>query len=273
MTQKATILIILLAISFLTSASPAGGAEAADKSHFNLFNPTPRDLMRELSTDRPDVTESAYTVDAGHVQVEISLVEFVHDEDDELSIAPTNIKVGLLNNMDLQFVFEPYIHAPNADGFGGTQVRLKTNIWGNDGGDTALGVMPYVAFPTADNEFGATDHLEGGIIVPISISLPRDWTLAMMGEIDFLRDADDEGYGTSFLHTVSVSHPIWDELGGYVEYVGFANDDLGATYSGLVGGGLTYGLTPDVQLDAAIYFGISDAAEDIAARIGVSFRI
>ena len=37
-----------------------------DKSSYNLFNPVPENLMRDLSPDRPDVTESPFTVDAGH---------------------------------------------------------------------------------------------------------------------------------------------------------------------------------------------------------------
>jgi hypothetical protein len=37
--------------------------------------------MREMSTDRPDQTESAYTVDAGHFQVEMDLVSAMFDRD------------------------------------------------------------------------------------------------------------------------------------------------------------------------------------------------
>src|SRR4051794_4246357 len=57
------------------------GAEAfaQDKSQFTFFNPTPVDQMREMNTDRPDATESPYTVDAGHFQVEFSLVEYTYD--------------------------------------------------------------------------------------------------------------------------------------------------------------------------------------------------
>ena len=43
----------------------------ADKSIYTLFHPTPREWMREMSTDRPDQTESPNTVDAGHFQVEL----------------------------------------------------------------------------------------------------------------------------------------------------------------------------------------------------------
>ncbi len=40
-------------------------AVAADKSGCHLFNPVPTKLLRELNTDRPDKTESPFTVDAG----------------------------------------------------------------------------------------------------------------------------------------------------------------------------------------------------------------
>src|SRR5438034_3037584 len=101
----------------LTCATCAASALAAvtDKSQFTLFNPTPQDLMRPMNTDRPDVTESPYTVDAGHVQLELSLLEYTYDDDgtsqfSQFSVTPANFKVGLLNNTDLQFVFEPYLH-------------------------------------------------------------------------------------------------------------------------------------------------------------------
>src|SRR5688572_24625349 len=92
---------------------PEQPTAAADKSRFTLFNPTPRQLMRDMSTDRPDTTESPYTVDAGHVQFELSLVDYAFNDDegvqsDALSLLPSNVKVGLLNNVDLQLVFTPY---------------------------------------------------------------------------------------------------------------------------------------------------------------------
>ena len=54
-------------------------ASPSDKSGYHLFHPTPRALMREMSTDRPDQTESAYTVDAGHFQLEMDFANFTYD--------------------------------------------------------------------------------------------------------------------------------------------------------------------------------------------------
>ena len=59
----------------LVPAAPVG-AQGPDKSKYTLFVPTPRDMWRPLSADRPDITESPVTVDAGAVQVEVSFFEY-----------------------------------------------------------------------------------------------------------------------------------------------------------------------------------------------------
>ena len=40
--------------------------------------------MREMSTDRPDKTESPYTVDAGHFQVEMDVLTYSYDRNNGL---------------------------------------------------------------------------------------------------------------------------------------------------------------------------------------------
>jgi hypothetical protein len=124
----------------------AARTATADKSRYDLFNPTPRELMRPLSTDRPDVTESPYTVDAGHFQVELSFFEYARDNGgnvDEWDVLPFNVKVGLTNNVDLELLVVPYVSVDvdnpfgggnDGSGFGPLTLRAKINLWGNDGG-------------------------------------------------------------------------------------------------------------------------------------------
>jgi hypothetical protein len=71
-------------------------------------------MMRELNTDRPDKTESPYTVDAGHFQIEADLVTYTRDRDqasgvksESTSFLLSNLKVGLTNSVDLQLVVSP----------------------------------------------------------------------------------------------------------------------------------------------------------------------
>src|SRR2546421_5325321 len=62
-----------------TPSTQANSSDKADKSQFNLFNPVPRELLRDLQTDRPDQTEGPYTIDAGHVQAELDLLNYSYD--------------------------------------------------------------------------------------------------------------------------------------------------------------------------------------------------
>src|SRR2546423_9396410 len=95
----------------------ASVALAEDKSQFNLFNPTPRDQMRELNTDRPDRTEGPYTVDAGHVQLELDLASYSYDRRNPqhearrgqtLRILPTNFRIGLLDQLEVDLVSDNF---------------------------------------------------------------------------------------------------------------------------------------------------------------------
>lgn len=258
----------------LVAVAPALGQ---DKRQYHLFNPTPREQMRALSTDRPDTTESPYTVDAGHVQVECSFVEYSRDRDTEaLALAPFNFKIGLTNFADVQFVLAPYGRIDEhdgdaAEGFGDSQIRLKINLWGNDGGDVAGAIMPFVQFPTGEREISA-GKAEYGLIFPVAIALPNEFGLTVMAEFDAVRNADDDGYRLDFVHTAALGRTIVGSLGGFIEYIGvlpFGDDE---EYQASLAGGFTYGVSDDVQLDLALQAGLTDAAEDFAVLAGVSFR-
>ena len=72
-----------------------------DSAHFSWRKSVPRDRLRELQPDRLGVTESPFTVDSGHVQVEMDLVRLVNngtgyrDRERELKVAYTNFKLGV----------------------------------------------------------------------------------------------------------------------------------------------------------------------------------
>jgi hypothetical protein len=255
-----------------------------DKWQYNLFNPTPRVLMRPMSTDRPDKTESPYSVDAGHFQIESTLVDFAIDNGISdngkafgINAANVNLKVGLTNNADFQVVVENYLYeqvradgqTTRKSGFGDITTRLKVNLWGNDGGTTALAVMPFVTWPTNTNEFG-NKKVEGGIIVPLAVELPWGFGMGVMTEVDFVA-RDEGGYGANFINSITFSRDIIGNLAGYVEC--FAElQDTGVDPVLTVDTGLTYMLTENIQLDAGINFGVTEAADDFNPFVGISMR-
>src|ERR1039457_800893 len=135
-----------------------------DKSGYNVLNPTPDEYMRELNADRPDKTDCPFTVDAGHFQVEMDFANMTYNRPNSergnvrstaVEIAPVNLKVGLLNNLDFQLVFTSYRweKTDNQDngtinqkaGFDGITPRFKVNIVGNESGFFALALIPFVS--------------------------------------------------------------------------------------------------------------------------------
>ncbi|NOS70182.1 MAG: transporter [Verrucomicrobia bacterium] len=280
---------IAAACAILTT-SVIAEAGAQEKSTFHLFKPTPGELLREMSTDRPDKTESPFTVDAGHFQIEMDLINATHDHDtrggtdtrtDNFSVATANLKAGLLNNVDLQLVFEPFTRERVSDrvaatttsqsGFGDVTTRLKINLWGNDGGDTAFAMMPFVKFPTHQHDLG-NDSIEGGVIFPLSVSLPHDWSMGLMTEFDFNRDASGSDHHLEFINSVTFSHDIYGSLAGYVEFFSLVSAEKNSDWIGTMDVGLTYGLTENLQLDAGINCGVTRAADDLNPFVGLSAR-
>lgn len=286
MKNKPALNLMPLAACSLLAAMPAVGDEApaTDKSKYHLFNPTPKEAMRELSTDRPDKTESAYTVDAGHFQIEMDLISYSHDKEDGVTtdayaIAPVNLKVGLCNWSDLQVVLDTFNYVETKAGgtkviqrgFGDITTRLKMNMWGNDGGKTALAVMPFMKLPTNQDELG-NNSVEGGVIVPLAVELPAGWGMGLMTEIDCIRDGVGDGYHAEFINSITFSHDIVGDLGGYVEFWSLVSTEDNSEWVGSVDLGLTYGLTENIQLDGGVNIGVTDSAEDINPFLGVSFR-
>lgn len=270
-----------LAALMTITGSAVAEVNSSDKRHYHLFNPTPRELMRDMATDRPDTTESPYTVDAGHLQIELSFIEYTRDAGaDSFSVMPTNFRVGLLNNFEFAIVLEPLLHIESADdaglitsdsGFGNIQLRAKLNLWGNDSGNTALALMPFVTLPTASDAL-SHNHVEAGLIVPFAAALDEHWGLGLMAEFDAVYDADRDTYDLEFLHTAALGRDIIGDLGAYIEYIGLASSAPDSDYQASVGFGLTYALSPDLQLDAGINIGLNDAADDLNPFIGMSVR-
>jgi hypothetical protein len=156
-------------------------------------------------------------------------------------------------------------------GFGDVIPRLKVNLWGNDGGTTALAVMPYVKLPTNTDDVG-NNSVEGGLIVPLAISLPQEVNLGLMTQLDIMRDESGSGHHAEFVNTITLSRGIIGELSGFVEFYSSVSTESDSEWVGTFDFGFTYMLTEDIQLDAGAYVGLTRSADDINPFLGVSWR-
>ncbi|MEO8428565.1 MAG: transporter, partial [Verrucomicrobiota bacterium] len=236
-------------------------ASGINKAQYNLFNPTPRAYLREMSTDRPDKTESPFTVDAGHFQIEGDAFTYTHDRQTRngansrmeiYSVGPVNLKVGIFNQVDLQVALDNYSHVRTEDrvagsvvkqsGFGDVTTRLKVNLWGNDGGKTAFALMPFIKAPTNQDDLG-NHAVEGGVILPLAVQLPWGWSMGVMTELDFNEDGDANGRHIESINSITFGHDIVGKLAGYMEFFSAVSTEPASEWVGTFDLGFTYGLT------------------------------
>jgi hypothetical protein len=266
---------------------------AGDKDQYTLFNPTPERLMREMTTDRPDITEGAFTVDAGHIQFESTIFGYARSArdvngaiSDSYEIGTTNIRVGLTNNVEVAAIWQPYGFARthggpdgviHQSGIGGLELRSIVNLWGNDtfekAGSTALGLLPFVILPTDRHNGIGPEFTEAGLIVPYSVKLSEKLELGTNVGITRTRNDAAGDYHTEYLATASFSYEWTEKLATYYEVAGrFHTDDPRGDIV-VLGTGVTYLLSKNVQLDGGINIGASSAADRINPFVGISMRL
>ena len=181
---------VIVAAATTIAAASAGtpGRPDMDKSGFTLWNPVPSEMLRELSHRSSRSNRESVHGRCRPCQIEMDLVSFTRDDGgvetvEEWNVAPLNFKIGLWHNVDLQLVYGGWVTAETredqgprrrSDGFGDLTVRTKVNLWGNDGGSTAMALMPFVKFPVGSGP-ASNDEFEGGLIMPFGWSLPMDF--------------------------------------------------------------------------------------------------
>ncbi|KUJ53363.1 transporter [Chryseobacterium sp. JAH] len=251
--------------------------------NYSLFNPVPRSLMREMETDRPDVTESPFTVDAGHFQYETDFVRLIKEKSEmqktnTLLINQANLKIGLTGSTAIQIGFQTYGRQKEIDivsgttevtyGYGDITLRIKQNLMGNDNGNFAIALLPYIKFPTS--KYDAESRFEGGLIVPMSYKLPGEWNLGFQVEVDRLKDQDQPSMHTEFLQTLTLSHQILKNVDGIAETY-YTYDFKAHQFSNFLNAAIQMEIIKDFKLDAGINYGLQHDSEK-QFFIGASYR-
>ena len=275
-----------LALAFCAISSGA----LADE--YTLFNPVPADKMRPMSTERPSKSDSTTTLDAGHVQLETSLVNYTHNDDCIGSTctrsnewdagALTTLRVGLTQSSEFQVLFDAYRNVTttdrtngtrtNADGFGDTTLRYKYNFWGNDGGDSAFAGVIYTKLPTNSDHL-ANNAVEGGIEFPFSITLKDDWSLGGMTQFNLLNEQGTaRNYYMGYVNALYLSKNITEATSAYGEFYTYLPDTGSRDWQNTVDFGVVHKLTDKVQIDTGLNLGVTNAAPDAQWFAGIAYR-
>jgi hypothetical protein len=132
--------------------------------------------------------------------------------------------------------------------------------------------LPFVTLQTDEDNGISPEHAEGGVIVPLALALPNNFGIGINGAAVWIKDDDASGYHTEYTATAALAYEWNDNLGTYYEIVATFNtgDPRGDTV--ILATGVTYGLTDNLQLDAGVNFGVTEASNRFNPFVGVSQR-
>jgi hypothetical protein len=289
-------LVAVFVICVCSIASPSAAedneSEGCDKSQYTLFNPTPINCMREFEPDHPDQTSNPFTIDAGHVEPETTLFSYLRsspDNDrtvtDRFSFVSTDIRVGVLNNLELGIEVAPFdvVGMHFADGSGDSWktgpealgIATKLNLFGNETfeqpGSTALAILMAIDIPTVRNGVGEED-VQGSVAFPFAIKLSEKSDLELMTKYDFIKNAEGSGYHVEYFNSGSYSYDWTSKLSTYFEVATrFGNDNPSGGIV-MLGMGATYQPKANLQLDCGVNIGVTEAADPINPFFGVVKR-
>ncbi|WP_426060300.1 transporter [Hymenobacter sp. B1770] len=226
---------MLLLCPILGWGQQAPAISPYDSAHYSWRKPVPRNRLRELRPDRPGVTESPFTVDAGHAQIEVDGFRLINSGKNEeartrdLRVAYSNVKLGLSRYTDIQVevplysvVTERPRSAPewqerNA-GFGDLAIRLKHNWGGNDEKvPVAVATLGYVRLPTGG--LGGSGGTEYGLLVPVNVAVGDRWTLEAQAASELKYDRQEGQRFLLFSPSVAVDYKFTKKISLLVEGV------------------------------------------------------
>jgi hypothetical protein len=263
--RQVAVAAVLLGFGNLSFAGAAAGTE-------------PR---RELSTDRPDATESPFTVEPGHTQLEMDFAHVTRNRENgvrtvEWEAAPFNLRFGLTRDLEAGVFIVPYRRVrttprtgprETSSGFGDAGLRAKYNFHGNDGGGSASGLIVDVKVPSGARAL-SNRKWEGAVTLPVAFELGQELSLGAMTSAELVY-TDEDRYRRAWSNTVTLARDLTKNAGAFVELT--SSTGVGrhvATFDC----GLTYALDRSTQLDAGVNLGLSRTAPDMVFFAGLSKR-
>ena len=229
--------------------------------------PTPKD---EISTDRPDVTNSSVVVPVGSFQSENGINTYARDGGREIDGTNTRWRLGVAPCFEIFADVPTYfanIRAPGGSGWTDVAPAVKWQISPLPG-KIDLSVTAGVFLPTGTAAIagrGSQPYLQ----LPWSWELHDGWGLSGMFT-EFFRPADLTAKRVTET-TFVVEKKLTERLSLFTEYVGDYPKGFGPLL--LLNSGGMYRLTPHQQVDFHVAFGLNHNSPSYTVGVGYSFRV
>ena len=122
-----------------------------------LFASLPNFLLSQITTDRPDQTESPTTITLGHIQVESGIA--IEKEQSNIN---TLFRFGMFNGVELRlnsnYLINDQISSLRKSSFTDFEVGAKFRIQDNEAKKTKMGFLTHISIPTAPEIFSNNEY-------------------------------------------------------------------------------------------------------------------
>ena len=159
-------------------------------------------------------------------------------------------------------------------GAGDLFLKAKWSLVGDDGGEFAAALSPYVKVPTAGHVIG-NGEVEGGVLAPLQFNLPANWQLAVAPEVDALANAVGSGHHVNGSLDLALAYPLTKTVTVDGEIWGDANfDPTGTVYQASFDLGASWipASVPTLQFDGGVNLGLNRATPGVQGYVGISHR-
>lgn len=227
--------------------------------------------IESIQTDRPDLTESAFTVPAGYFQLEAGILRTVINKTTQLNLHPTLLfKYGVSSSFEFRLITDLASYQNN-----GTNKFLLLPI--AVGMKIAIseekGIIPKTAFighlkiPT-----GGDSDLASTYFAP-SFRFTMQHTLSEKISLGYNLGTEWSGVTAEpvFIYTITSAISLSPSWGAYLELFGYAPQFNRAEHS--FDGGFTYLLNNNCLADLSFGLGLTSNAPNYFISAGFSFRL
>ena len=282
-TRNSQLCLLALALALLPAAAQAQDdnhpkfPSPYDSAHFSWRKPVPRNRLRPLCPDRPGLTESPFTVDAGHFQLETDAARLINEPASDDAPAQrtwqagySTLKLGLSRRTDVQLEMPLYTvqaqRGPGRDwqdrrrGFGDMTLRVKHNFFGDDQEQPfALTAIGYVRLPTGAAGL-SSEHPEYGLVLPMNLAVGAKYNLDVQLETDLNYDPEQAQRYVRIMPSVALDREFSKKLGLLVEGV-FPWDTQARRWRAQLNIAPIVNVTENLQLDTGIHLALNGRTE------------
>ena len=260
--------LVLLAGLLLATAAPA----LAQEEEGPRFCP-----------NRPSLGESGCTTEPGHVQLEVSAIDWTKQEDrsardDTVLIGDLQARFGLTSSAELQVRWTPYGHDRTRDklaggidrtaGVGDVQIGIRQNLRNPDGKGLSFALEPSVTLPVGRQPIGAGTW-GAGLVIPVTYDLSDALNLQLTNDVEAAPDEDRRGRHFLARETAGLGLALSEQVTAVAELqVTQDNDPGGHVTQAIAAGSLAWQPTKRLQLDVLVGAGLNRDSPDVRVLTG-----